>query len=100
MLIFLKDNQPVFPGLIELEKVHGGRQPAWSSTDDDEVNFLVVIHEYQKRAGMPLSLGALGATRTHDPLVRNQVLYPLSYEGIPAFDFHFIISVYWISEKL
>ena len=24
------------------------------------------------------------ATRTHDPLVRNQVLYPLSYEGIQA----------------
>ena len=26
-------------------------------------------------------VSALGATRTHDPLVRNQVLYPLSYEG-------------------
>ena len=26
--------------------------------------------------------GALGATRTHDPLLRKQVLYPLSYEGV------------------
>ncbi len=34
----------------------------------------------QKGADFPL-LSALGATRTHDPLVRNQVLYPLSYEG-------------------
>jgi hypothetical protein len=35
----------------------------------------------KKGAVLPLLLGALGATRTHDPLVRNQVLYPLSYEG-------------------
>jgi hypothetical protein len=28
-----------------------------------------------------LRIGTLGGTRTHDPLVRNQVLYPLSYEG-------------------
>lgn len=27
--------------------------------------------------------GALGVTRTRDPLLRKQVLYPLSYEGIP-----------------
>ncbi len=26
--------------------------------------------------------GALGVTRTRDPLLRKQVLYPLSYEGI------------------
>ena len=28
------------------------------------------------------SLGALGVTRTRDPLLRKQVLYPLSYEGV------------------
>ncbi len=28
------------------------------------------------------SLGTLGAIRTHDPLLRKQVLYPLSYEGV------------------
>ena len=30
---------------------------------------------------LPPTIGALGATRTHDPLLRKQVLYPLSYEG-------------------
>ena len=28
-----------------------------------------------------LAFSALGATRTRDPLLRKQVLYPLSYEG-------------------
>ncbi len=27
-------------------------------------------------------LGALGATRTRGPLLRKQMLYPLSYEGV------------------
>ena len=33
------------------------------------------------RLVLPFS-GALGETRTHDPLLRRQVLYPLSYERI------------------
>ena len=39
----------------------------------------------QKRNGNSRSFSAPGATRTHDPLVRNQVLYPLSYEGMSVF---------------
>ena len=31
---------------------------------------------------------ALGATRTRGPLLRKQMLYPLSYEGIYRFDFN------------
>jgi hypothetical protein len=30
---------------------------------------------------LPQYIGALGATRTPDPLLRKQMLYPLSYEG-------------------
>ena len=35
----------------------------------------------QKATQLGGFLGALGATRTRDPLLRKQVLYPLSYEG-------------------
>gem|GEM_PF-4379949 len=29
--------------------------------------------------------GALGGIRTHDPLLRRQLLYPLSYQGAPHY---------------
>ncbi len=41
-----------------------------------------VAEEITKKDGRKPSFGALGVTRTRDPLVRNQVLYPLSYEGV------------------
>ena len=62
----------------------------WDSTTGKFTRFQVNLNDIKKSsrtvgskrgAGYPLLSGALGATRTHDPLVRNQVLYPLSYEG-------------------
>ncbi len=38
---------------------------------------------FEKRSGMTRSVaGTLGVIRTRDPLLRKQVLYPLSYEGV------------------
>ena len=44
-----------------------------------------VILNYDEAKRSRLLFGALGESRTHNPLLRREVLYPLSYERIDVY---------------
>ena len=75
------------PGLIR-----GNLSPIVASPKKNDLSLSVVIalippviRGYWLRYGLIARSGTLGRIRTRDPLVRSQVLYPLSYEREKGF---------------